>query len=316
MIQVRVKHIWAVFVPLLLATTLAGWSQMQSVLNTSVPRLKPVYLDSVAHIEWLFDELDFTWPLTNEATVPRLTVTSLPDDLDSQVNKARKKSLFIRMLLPLVLAENERIQAQRRFLQHVFSHPLPAPGSEEARRLQQLSKYYRVTGRWQDSDFQRRLLERVDSVPLALVIAQAANESGWGTSRFAQQANNLFGQWTFDQRQGLVPRERDAGLGHFVRIFPSLRASVRAYLHNLNTHRAYQPLRKLRRQLREQQLAVNASALVAGLKLYSQRGQHYVEEIRHLIAANRLERLEMMRLRDGSARLVIPRQFPAESKPS
>jgi Bax protein len=150
---------------------------------------------------------------------------------------------------------------------------------------------------------QQRLLRRVDEVPVALALAQAAIESGWGTSRFVHQANNLFGHWTYRHDRGLVPREREAGKTHRVRIFTTLRSSVQAYLHNLNTGRAYRHLRLLRAILRENDQPLDGEHLAAGLLHYSERGQAYVDEVRTLIRSNHLTHFETVRLREGTWRL-------------
>jgi len=114
-------------------------------------------------------------------------------------------------------------------------------------------------------------------------LAQAAIESGWGTSRFALQGNSLFGQWTWVEGNGIAPTERAEGATHSVKAFDSLRASVRDYLLNLNTNKAYEHLRDLRQQLRDQGREPDAHIMAAGLSKYSQRGDHYVDEVRAII---------------------------------
>ena len=149
-------------------------------------------------------------------------------------------------------------------------------------------------------------ISRLTRSTVALVLAQAAKESGWGTSRFVRQGNNLFGQWTFNKKKGLVPLQRSVGKSHRVRVFPSLRDSVRAYMHNLNTHPAYRELRALR--TRYPQLSEShAVTLAAGLQQYSERGMQYVEEVRHLIIANHLERFDQVGLRHGMPRVAMVR---------
>ncbi|MDX8381543.1 MAG: glucosaminidase domain-containing protein, partial [Ghiorsea sp.] len=130
------------------------------------------------------------------------------------------------------------------------------------------------------------LLKRVDTVPLELVLSQAANESAWGTSRFARKANNLFGQWCFTKGCGLVPSRRNAGSTHEVAAFKSPQLSVRSYLRNLNTGRVYKDLRTIRAQKRAQGKTATAFELAEGLNKYSERGQAYVKEIRSMIKYN------------------------------
>jgi len=224
----------------------------------------------------------------------------LPAELDNGLSVARKKALFLRVLLPAVLAENKQIRQQRAWLLQLLADGLPSKDSVTWQHLQQLADEYAVSGNLNEADMRRRLLERVDEVPVALVLAQAANESGWGTSRFVLQANNLFGHWTYSADKGLVPLQRDKDKTHRVRIFPTLRLSVRSYLHNLNTGRAYQRLRQLRASLREQKLPLDSEYMAAGLVNYSERGEDYVREIRALIRSNALDQYETMQLRDYS----------------
>ena len=117
-------------------------------------------------------------------------------------------------------------------------------------------------------------------------MAQAANESAWGLSRFAQKGNNLFGQWCFKKGCGIVPGQRNAGANHEVRKFASINDSVASYMHNLNTGRAYKDLRKLRATLRSTNAAVDGHTLAKGLIKYSSRGKAYVKEIQSMIKTN------------------------------
>ncbi len=118
------------------------------------------------------------------------------------------------------------------------------------------------------------------------MLAQAANESAWGTSRFTRVANNLFGQWTWQAAHGIVPASRPEGERYLVRKFPSLRDSVRDYLYNLNVGHAYEGLRRLRHEMRRRGQPLDAAILAAGLSRYSGRGAAYVEEIRRIIRGN------------------------------
>lgn len=136
------------------------------------------------------------------------------------------------------------------------------------------------------------LKRRVDTVPASLALAQAANESAWGTSRFAQQGNNFFGQWCFKEGCGLVPKSRDAAKTHEVAVFQSPSASVKSYIMNLNTHNAYLSLRKIRASLRKQGAKVTGLELSKGLDKYSERGTEYGKELRAMIKYNNLVRFD------------------------
>lgn len=137
-----------------------------------------------------------------------------------------------------------------------------------------------------------KLLRSVDYVPPSLVLAQAANESAWGTSRFAKQANNFFGQWCFKKGCGIVPARRDVGSKHEVRKFASVQSSVRAYVKNINTGRAYSSLRGIRAKLRSKNAMLAGRDLAAGLVKYSARGEAYVKEIRSMIRTNKLRKYD------------------------
>ena len=136
------------------------------------------------------------------------------------------------------------------------------------------------------------LIARVDEIPVSLAMAQAAEESGWGTSRFAQNGNALFGQWTTADDEGLIPKDRKEGMTHKVKAFDSLSDSVAGYMRNLNTHGAYKSLRAERATMRKQGRNLNGWALAGTLIKYSERGEKYVKSIRLIIDANDLRELD------------------------
>ncbi len=256
-------------------------------LNSFAPALTPVVAGSSAELLAVFAEHGYAWP---PEAVPPLALQALPKDLDV-LQTAERKQLFFSALLPLVLAENDRLLALRERLQNRFAEGEIAPDSAAASEVQMIAERYKVSGDLNDPEFRAALLQRVDAVPVGLVLAQAANESGWGRSRFALEANNLFGLWTYQRDQGLPPLERDAGATHFVRVFPSLLAGVRGYIYNLNVGHAYDELRTLRAQLRAEQQPLDSVVLAGGLISYSERGEAYVAEIRQMIRGNGLDQL-------------------------
>ena len=149
-----------------------------------------------------------------------------------------------------------------------------------------------------DSDPQdiRKLLRRVDMIPPSLAIAQAAEESGWGTSRFALEANAVFGQWTFRKGEGVVPMRRDPGKQHEVRSFKGLQQSVDAYMRNLNIHWAYRDFRYRRSELRSKHKIMTGFELVGTLLKYSQQGPKYIATIRTIMQTNGLGEFDDARL--------------------
>lgn len=199
---------------------------------------------------------------------------------------AERKAAFFGFLEPIVIAKNARILRDRASLREM-ADDLDAGRSLSSRQLDRLEslaeKYALVDDDADPAQRVRQLLLRADAVPLPLVMVQAAKESGWGTSRFAREANNLFGQWCFEPGCGIVPKRRAAGARHEVRDFDSVEDAVTAYLHNINTGRAYQRLREIRADLRRAGEKPSAIALSDGLLFYSQRREEYVNEVKRMI---------------------------------
>lgn len=284
----------ATFFPLILSVSL--------VLGVILPAQeieKTGWYDSSLHIkspqalETLFSEYNYQWP--PKKIVPLLMLAALPEGLGT-VDVQLKKTLFFRSLLPIVLRENNIIRQQRHLLQTAFSNGEVGSNSNTEEILRGIADHYRVKGDLNDPEARAQLLARVDEVPIAMVLAQAANESGWGTSRFSREANNLFGEWTYRSGEGLKPLESDDGTSHSVRIFTDINSSVSSYLYNINIGHAYETLRQLRATMRERQEPLDALILSAGLIRYSERGQDYVDEIRQMIRANRLQQLVGLQL--------------------
>ncbi|HET7306475.1 MAG TPA: glucosaminidase domain-containing protein [Gammaproteobacteria bacterium] len=254
--------------------------------------LQPVDVVRAQVLAALYTGIDYDWPPTD--AVPALALRHFPNDMDTLAPKVKKR-VFFQALLPIVLAENTRIARQRAFIKAQFATRSAGSGSAA---LQRLAAHYGISGDLDDIQVQKRLLRRVDVVPTALVLAQAAKESGWGTSRFAREGNNLFGVWTWDADAGLAPRGAPDDANHYVRTFPDIRASVRGYLYNIDVGHAYLKLRKMRAQLRAQGDKPTALQLAEALENYSARGARYVDAVQKLIRRNGLAILggEAMRL--------------------
>lgn len=230
--------------------------------------------------------------------VPRVFLARLPAYL-AELPPARRKVAFATTVLPLVLRVNELLIEDRRRLQGIRQR-LTEGGRIEKWEVSwslKVARTYR-TGRPQNLDQVDwpALLRRLDIIPPSLGIAQAANESGWGTSRFAREGNAIFGQWMFGDGPGMIPAERPQGSAHRVRSFDFLIESVLGYAQNLNTHEAYQEFRRLRAEGRAAGAIPDGSALAATLVNYSVRGEAYVEDIRSIIRLNRLGPLDGARL--------------------
>ena len=198
-----------------------------------------------------------------------------------------RKEAFFSALLPLVIYENKYVAWQREQLEKAYQALQEGREltDQDQRMLEDIFAYYRVDWPTSDDDW-AAVFRRVAPVPYDLVLMQGAKESAWGTSRFAQQGNNLFGQWCFSEGCGLVPERRTPDMSHEVRLFASVQDSVRSYLRNINTHRAYRDLRHLRQQIQEAGGDPTGADLAPGLIHYSERRQAYVNEIIALIHSN------------------------------
>ncbi|MHA7814918.1 MAG: glucosaminidase domain-containing protein [Pseudohaliea sp.] len=215
--------------------------------------------------------------------------SELPD-LASVEDVPTLKRTFYGFLAPIVGRENDRIRAQREALASLRESLAAGehPGWLARRRLRALAREYEVP--WDPDNLPAlasSLWRRVDVVPPALALTQAAKESGWGRSRFAVEGNNLFGQWCFEPGCGIVPARRPAGSQHEVAAFDSVDEAIRRYMNNLNTHERYAPFRERRAQLRASGSALTGRALVGGLLGYSERGEVYLDELRAMMRQNR-----------------------------
>ncbi|MDZ7670120.1 MAG: glucosaminidase domain-containing protein [Gammaproteobacteria bacterium] len=205
---------------------------------------------------------------------------------------AEKKQEFFDYLTPIVRAENDRIRAQRARLLEIVDANAEGdpPGWQDRRFLEELAEYARLdTEALTLEELLEELNKRIDVIPRSLVLVQAAKESGWGSSRFARRANNLFGQWCYDPGCGMVPQNRSAGRTHEVRSFDSVREAVTSYVRNLNTHPSYAGLREVRADLRRNDKSLSGVRLAEGLRKYSERGEVYVREVQSMIRQNDLE---------------------------
>ena len=199
-----------------------------------------------------------------------------------------RKAAFFGYFLSIINDHNQTIQKNRKKLISWLKNK-DNIGSKDANEINQIATRYKVNNFDISSDKSwNQLLSRVDVVPPSLALAQSANESAWGTSRFARKANNFFGQWCFKRGCGLVPKKRDANKTHEVAAFKSPQESVQKYIRNLNSNSAYKPLREIRAKLRKSNKPVTGHALAAGLIRYSERGEDYISELREMIEYNKL----------------------------
>ena len=229
----------------------------------------------------LFDDLNYDLKSVRAGQkVKPIYLTKLPKDLKFLGDTKKKRELFIKILLPLILDENEKITEDRKKLFKILGKSFNTVG--ERVWLKRRFKEYKV----EDQDL-AKLKMRMDIIPVSIALAQAANESGWGTSRFALEGNALFGQWTYSKK-GLSPKKKDPKKTHKVLQFQILKASVRAYKNNLNTHNAYQEFREERAKIREEGQELNGLKLTKYLKRYAAIGEKYVRILDDIIEKNSL----------------------------
>tara|TARA_Y100000590_G_scaffold442010_1_gene569550 strand:+ start:3148 stop:4356 length:1209 start_codon:yes stop_codon:yes gene_type:complete len=212
--------------------------------------------------------------------VKPIYLTKLPKDLNTLGDTKKKRELFIKIVLPLILDENDKITEDRKKLFKILAKNFNSPG--ERVWLKRRFKEYKID----DQDLSK-LKMRMDIIPVSVALAQAANESGWGTSRFALEGNALFGQWTWSKK-GISPKNKDPNASHKILQFQILKASVRAYKNNLNTHKAYQGFREARARLRQEDSIIDGLKLTKYLKKYAQDGEKYVAILNDIIERNSL----------------------------
>jgi len=212
--------------------------------------------------------------------VKPIYLTKLPKDLKSLGNTKEKRELFIKIILPLILDENQSILEDRKRLFKILGKNFNTAG--EKVWLKRRLKQYKI-----DNQDLSTLKIRMDIIPVSIALAQAANESGWGTSRFALEGNALFGQWTWSKK-GILPKNKDENKTHRVLQFQVLKASVKAYKNNLNTNNAYKEFREVRAQIRQNNKKIVGLDLVEYLKNYASIGEKYTAILKNIIVNNSL----------------------------
>ena len=256
-----------------------------------------------------FQELGYTEESWESGTkeVHRVYLANMPSRWRgkhaSEAEVKMKKEVFFRVLAPLILRSNELIMQDRVRLQSITE------GSEvDAAWLSDLGMRYRVLESADDQvgpEQLSELIKRVDIVPPSLAMAQTAEESGWGTSRFADQGNAMFGQWAWGEN-AIKPEQQRAGKGNYgIAAFDSPQGSVNGYMLNINSHRAYAPLRDKRAAMRAKGQEPTGKALASTLLNYSERGQHYVDTLNSIMSYNKLYEIEEGYL-VGPVILLIP----------
>ncbi len=254
---------------------------------------------SVLHLKQYFQAVGYNWR-DKSPSVPRVRLAAFPSDITDIAAPSERKQLFFQAMLPIVLMENERILKDRTRLLTLIERIEQGqrPGALDTLWLNELARNYRVKGDPTRRKARAELTQRVNQVPLSLALAMSAFESGWGTSRFADEGNNLFGEWTFTPGTGIIPNSRTAGLKHELAVFPDLASSVRSYLRNLNSHWAYKDFRSSRAQITDLDHPDAPVTLAHTLLKYSERGSAYTNDIARLIRVNHLTRFDSVSLNE------------------
>ena len=236
---------------------------------------------SAKTIKQLFEDTKYNLQdVRKNKLVKPVSLSLLPNEMKMIENTKKRKELFIQIILPLIIQENNTIKLDRKKLFQVLNKSKNS--KDEKRWLEKKFKQYGVASKDLST-----LKIRMDEVPTSLAIAQAAKETGWGTSRFALEGNALFGQWTWSG-EGIKPAEADDNSTHKVMKFKVLQASVKAYHRNLNTHSSYRNFRSARAELRDEKKELDGLALSEHLDLYAETGKKYVEILQQIIKQNKL----------------------------
>ena len=254
-----------------------------------------VYLNA-ATITKLFKETNYNLnDVRANKLVKPVALTLLPNELKKIENTKKRKEFFIQIILPLIIVENNIIKKDRRTLFNIINK-----SNNTISEINWLEKKYKQYG--VKSKDLSTLKIRMDVIPVSLAIAQAAKETGWGTSRFAQEGNALFGQWTWSG-EGLKPKDAEKGKDHKVMKFNILQTSVRAYQRNLNTHSTYKAFRKARAEFRDTNKSLDSMELSKYLNKYAETGNQYVEVLQKIIEQNKLQDFDDAKLMPSSVDL-------------
>ena len=247
-------------------------------------------------IKQLFEETDYKLDdVRRNKLVKPIALTLLPAEIKMIENVKKRKEFFIQIVLPLILKENGNIRLDRKRLFSIINK-----SNNTKLEKKWLNKKYKQYGI--PSKDLSVLKIRMDEVPVSLALAQAAKETGWGTSRFAQEGNALFGQWTWSG-EGLKPKDSEKNEGHKVMKFNVLQASVRAYQRNLNTHSSYKDFRQERARLRDIGKPLDSIILSGFLDGYAETGNEYVEVLKKIIRQNNLQDFDDAKLLPSSIEL-------------
>ena len=244
------------------------------------PDIEDVSLDTKITLN-LFEDLKYDLKgIRSGALVKPIYLSKLPKDLKKLKSTQKKKDTFIKIVMPLILDENNKISENRKKLFKIL-------GKQNNSRGERVWLKRRFEDYGIKNEDVTALKIKMDVIPVSIAIAQAAKESGWGTSRFALEGNAMFGQWTWGKK-GISPLKREKNKDHKILIFPILRSSVKAYINNLNTHNGYREFREKRAELRRKNKKISGVVLVKYLHNYAATGSEYTKVLEKIIEQNQL----------------------------
>ncbi len=278
-----------------------GFSTVSLIKHLEVPENEDVMKRFAAY------GYDLNEIMLGKADVPNLFLKELPDELVTIKDADMRKELFISALLPPILKVNEFIVYERNKLLKIIKK-IELNGEASTNDLYWLRRKM-IRYRMDEFDI-NELYKRMNIIPPSLALTQAAIETGWGTSRFAQDANALYGQWVWNDEKGLVPLERETGETHSVRKFKNLISAVEGYALNLNTHPAYEDFRNERSKFPSpKKIRVNEDLLFT-LLYYSERGFEYIDDLNSIMRLNNLRSFDTAKLEKTALQELILDQAP------
>ena len=242
------------------------------------------YISQADEMLEIFKKYEFSVDsFLNDESANLIIFSSLPDDFMEIKSVNERKKLFINTLLPIIYSENLKILEDRKKILDWWNE---SQGENFSRDFWP-SWLFELSEKYETSDSNLgNLLMKVDVIPISMALAQAAIESGWGTSRYLREGNAIYGQYTFEKDKGIRPERRESNEKFFIKKFSNLSESTRSYFKNINTHRAYDDFREERKKLRMNGVKLSGVKLVKFLTSYSERRDEYVKDVENIIQSN------------------------------
>lgn len=284
-------------ISILLVFLLIGTNNTHSLPQASITANKPTLdISSTDALFTIFRQNNPSLSIQNIKQAHQIQIPSIPADFKHIKDIDKKKKLFIHFMLPLIIEEQQRIKQKRELAQLMLNNTTELTEANTINWFNRLTKEYNIKNTLSFAEKKRLLFNRLDGLPASLILAQAAIESGWGTSRFAIEGNSLFGEWTYNKKNSLTPKQRDTGKSHQIKAFPTLQASIHSYMRNINRNHAYRELRAMRTEMRLNNQQLDPLTLATGLHRYSQKGGEYVKMVQALLNSSELRALQKLAL--------------------